>query len=203
MFARHVASVMVLAGATAALVGCSSGGSITSDEMKFTGPHASTFEEIWNQTSSEFAKEVIKDQEITDQEWAETRARMKSCIEDAGMTLDSLEDDGAIVVGFNQVSKERGRADIDVCKEDSGLNAISFLRDQLKTNPENRDIAELVAECLVRANVVEVTYNAEAYRRESQGDVERRPGISYVVDADTGFAALMECNSDPTNSFRN
>jgi hypothetical protein len=59
------------------------------------------------------------------------------------------------------------------------------------TNPENRDVNEIMAECLVREKAVASGYSASDY----QEDV---PQMSFpYLDPQTGPAIFAACNNDP------
>ncbi|MFC5337287.1 hypothetical protein [Leucobacter denitrificans] len=202
---RHISTLLIAGIASFVLIGCSSTDTNSipiPDGISFSGPHAETFEEVWKRTTSDFSREVIKDQRITDQEWAETKSRMEQCISDTGMTLDSIDEDGGTLVSFNSVPPSLGGEKVDECSMSSGLDDIGFLRYQLITNPNNIEPSIIMAECLVRAKVVEPSYSAAQYLEEIDLVSESHPGISYVVDPEIGYDALITCSDDPTNSFQ-
>lgn len=168
----------------------------------FSGPLASDFEKAWKETDSQFVQDVLADEEISEQEWAELETDLDQCLEKSGLELEELEPEGGISVLYQGVPQARGDAAIDVCKETSGLNQLGYIRNELLTNPRGLDPAEAIASCLVRAGVVESSYSAEDYAADMGDGGDDDFPLPFIVDEAAGVAAVEVCNRDPEHSYR-
>lgn len=198
------AAAIALGVAAACLVGCTVVGNppvapMRSDDVfdpsepppAFAGPYAAEFSEAWRGADLAFVRDVLYDESISDEEWAEVGTRMESCFAQYGMTFLGFEADGSYGVDPGEVDSDRTQELLAACEAQSGERWLSYLRDALRTNPENRDFFELVAACLVAAGAVAQGYEGEDYRVDiATGDVP-------LIDPVGGRETASRCNADP------
>ncbi|REJ06380.1 hypothetical protein DY023_06260 [Microbacterium bovistercoris] len=157
----------------------------------FSGAYKSEFEQAWNESESDFVHEVIADQEITDEEWAEVATRISKCVESKGMTFKGFLDDGGYEVDTGSLSGDEANALLPACEDESGETWLNHLRRQLASNPDNTPAEERVVQCLIRNSVVAGDYTAEDYLKDA-------PQQSFpYLEPDTGIDGLRACSANP------
>ena len=189
-FWRSVVTVVLGAAATT-LVGCGAEPHTAPAAPAFTGPYASDFTQAWDESDSDFVREVLRDERISDQEWAEVGTRITDCFSRNGVTFLGFEDDGSYSIDPGSVDASRANELLAECEGDSGEDWIGYLRNQSLRNPENLDLDQLTADCLVDRRAVAPDYTVEDYRR----DVESQ-GFPYL-DPVAGPEIFAGCNRDP------
>jgi hypothetical protein len=143
----------------------------------FTGPWASRFQQIWDDTAdAPLARAVISDEVITPAELEEVRAAFVACMKDFGFKDVVVERGGEGNYGGNDsVSYDPANpnAYIDQVREiEQACSApveyidIVSLDYAIWQNPQNRDFYEITAECLVRLGVEEPGYSGEDFRAD-------------------------------------
>jgi hypothetical protein len=204
--AARTAVVAIIVAATASLVACSSPPSASLSDAPFdaaesppdfAGPYAAEYLEAWRDTDLAFVRDVLRDEAISDQEWTEVGLRMESCFAQHGIVFLGFEPDGGYAVDPGAIDGDRTQELLVVCEEDSGERWLSYLRHQLRINPANTELSELVAACLVRASAVMPGYSAEDYRRDSAA------GEVPLLDPVAGHQALSRCTNDPLDLLGN
>lgn len=199
---KGVAAVAALMVTAATLIACSPSApppSVSSDAAldptektpAFTGPYAAEFAEAWRETDLDFVRDVIRDERITDQEWVEMSTRRESCFARYGMTFLGFEPEGGYAVNPGPVDGDRAQDLLAECEEESGERWLNYLQNSARINPDNVDLSELIAACLVRAGAVPPGYTADHYRRDSAD------GEIPLTDPVGGRQAHNECSSDP------
>lgn len=142
-----VGALLLIAGLTA----CSS------VEPAANGPYSADFEQARQRAVTDFQREVLSDDQITDAEFREVRQRYIECLTDAGMEAAALPD------GSYTISPEpTGEQEVDErrCSEETTF-VIEPLYYLLKVNPDNEDFSALIAECLKQQGVVEAAFTKE------------------------------------------
>lgn len=160
---------------------------------EFSGPFAAEYRDAWEDSGDEFVHGVLADEQISDREWAEVSERMTVCFDSKQIAFEGYAQDG----GYSATPRDRemptdalnGAA--DECEVQSGHRWIGLLRGVERMNPENRDVSEIMAECLVETGAVAPGYSAEDYRRDSES------GAVPLLDPTTGEKQLTGCGSDP------
>lgn len=163
----------------------------TVDVPDFSGPYAAEFAETYRGAESEFVREALSDEEISDAEYAEMTERFRKCLEGVGITFNGFDETGAYTTTYAP-NRDDTRDLVDQCVRESGQDAIGLLRDIMSVNPENRDMAEVMAECLVREGAVAPGYGAEDYVADTQSRFADRELLSDELET-----ALTSCSTDP------
>ncbi|QTX03531.1 hypothetical protein [Agromyces archimandritae] len=158
----------------------------------FDGPYASEFRDAWTNYGNPFVHGVIADEEISDAEFAEILARLTTCVEGAGMLVTSHDAHGYRVdMNGRGEDPEPANADLDACDMESGWFPLSIIRAQMQSNPQNEDMNEIMAACMVQNGVVADGYTAKEFARDN-------PERSFpFLDPKTGDRAFTECQNDP------
>lgn len=154
-----LASAAVIA---ALLAGCSttaytpehpaSGGEIP----QFSGPHAAQIAEHYREAESDFFREVIADEKVTEAEFLESAERNKQCLIDQGFTGIIFHKDGTSQYDVRTDISEEEESQLSVqCAEESGYIYTSIWYFTLTANPDNIDWKTAERDCLVNAGVLE------------------------------------------------
>ena len=178
------------------LSACSQSGGFSSDKVGpedtpiFEGTYAEEYRQAWTNSDEPFVREVIRDQKVTDQELAEAVKRLGDCFDSQGMELLEYEHDGAYSVDPGEISGERSNELMVECENSSGEAVLGRLRYSEQTNPENRDIDEIMHECLVRVGAVPASYSIEEYRHDN-------PTYDFPFVVEDGSALYDKCVAEP------
>lgn len=169
----------------AALVGCA-----PIDVPAFSGPWSAQFEQAYTATSNTFVRQAIEDGVVDDDEYAEMFERLRSCLDDVGITLTlhghSYRWD--IPQGSNA---DQTNQHFDRCSVEAGEDYIGWLYYGVKRNPKNLDEFEIVSACLVRNGVVAESYSAADYANDN--DKRTYP----FFDQEAGERVHEKCLDDP------
>lgn len=199
----RVWTALVVSSALAvALVGCGStthvdgqpaesSSTFTGEVPDFAGPYAADFAHAYASTTSDFVREVLKDGQITDAEYAEMTADFTSCLADQGITFKGFDADG----GFGTSNAPNGgdtHEIVNQCSSSAGEDFIGALYSFTKTNPDNLDSATIVKDCLIRKGVVPPDYSAEEFAQDNTGRFADFGNLSDDLQK-----ALVSCSSDP------
>ena len=159
---------------------------------EFTGPWAEFISTAYSEAKSDFAKEVLRDGKVTESEVSEMKSRFEGCLTDKGFTDFEYYKNGGYAVRYPAgVTEKKGQELERACSESSGEDAISGVYFQMIRNPDNLDENKIIAECLVRNGVVEKSYSAKDYQKESETD-----NIKFIPGKG-GDAVHHECQLDP------
>ena len=182
----------------AALTGCASLGE--------DAPHqwAEEFAHAREQTTSQFAQDVLADDEISDEEYQETKQRYIQCFADAGYPGASFDEGDTFSLpdqGYTHDDVQRLRRECDAAL---GFNYLQSLYLETRQNPSNEDPSSLIASCLVRHEVVDPSYQGKDYDADlerffssSAEDADPAEAITYT-DPERGPEAFYQCATDPS-----
>lgn len=134
---------------------------------KLSGPgYADVFAKLREESSSEFVRQVLADDVITQAERDEARALFVSCVNASGtLTATDLGADWEFS-GPGASSSEAVHSVIDPCELTTGASVISMYFRVTQGNPQNIDPYELMALCLKKKGVVEPSYSAQDYEHD-------------------------------------
>lgn len=163
-----------------------------SDAPSFSGPFAAEYTQAWGESESEFVRQTIADEKITESEWSEVESRMASCFADAGATFEGHTPQGGYSAQKNSLSSKRMNQVMTSCEISSGEHLIGFLWFSAQKNPENIPPEIIISECMIRTGVVASDYTPEDFLRDN-ATME----FPYL-DPDTGPQGFLACNEDPT-----
>lgn len=184
---------VVAAGCSTAETPSSADGTLAGpDSPDFSGPFAAEFTQAWEDSDSEFVRQVIADEQITEREWAEVESRMASCFADAGATFEGHTPQGGYAAQKNSLSSERMNEVMASCEVTSGEHLIGFLWFSAQKNPQNVPPEIIITECMVRTGVVAPDYTSEDFLRDNA-----TMAFPYLDD-ETGPQGFLACNEDPT-----
>jgi len=209
---KHSICVISLSGITLSLISCSdpreedilihgedslANNPISLEDVPdFSGPWASQFTEEYIRAESDFVREVLADEKITDQELAEMRSKFTECLMGYGFTEISFEPSGGFSLkDLTGMDDELSNDRVLECSNESGESSVGALHSWIRRNPDNLDEHEIMAACLVRKGVVDPSYGAKDYTESF--DTESFP----YFDQAAGEAARRSCNLDPLGLY--
>jgi hypothetical protein len=136
----------------------------------FHGPWAESFNEAWKASQTDGQRAILADENVTASENLALQSEFSRCLHSAGVAI-TRSDEGA----FSASPGAPGRDPRSVAQpvsqcEQRSTGLISSLYYQSRSNPDNRDVYELMAACLVREHIVEQGYSAADYRRDFESD---------------------------------
>lgn len=157
----------------------------------FTGPHAEHYLDAWNDTNLDFVRDVIRDERVSDQEWAEVVERMDRCFAGLGIDFLGFEPDGGYAVHPGDMDPDLANDNLAVCELESGEAWIGLLRSEAAINPEGLDFDQLVLDCMIDRGAVDSSYALEEYRRDYVST-----SFPYI-DPISGEQIWSDCHRDP------
>ncbi|MDR1450702.1 MAG: hypothetical protein LBI84_11010 [Propionibacteriaceae bacterium] len=163
--------------------------------VDFTGPWANEFRRAYEKASDPLARSILRDGKVTEEEAAQTGVSFQGCLEGVGFTGVVIEDDGSMTVVPPPAMKDDFEAYNSLVQEcDGGWRDIFYLYSYVKGNPDNVDVAQIMAECLVRIGLRPAGYTAADYWSDFSGDALDYP---WGSPEELMFRA---CNSDPAHA---
>lgn len=154
----------------------------------FRGPWSAAFAEAWSNSNNQLQRTILSDEKISERENQEMQDRFVSCMARLGAAV-TWDNAG----GFHIASKDDADRDEETTEsvtrcESETTGPISQLFYQVRSNPDNRDIYELIASCLVSKRLVEASYSARDYQSDFESD---------TLPFSPTDEAFKECNVDP------
>lgn len=150
------------------LAGCADEGSTPADH-----PWATEIEAAQKRATSQFEKDVLSDGMVTASEKDEAHQRWVTCMVDRGNKAAIELDDAGNEVYVTEASVEdsdQTNTDNVLCA-DGTVKIIPRLYKAMQKNPNNRDVNELYAECLVRHGLVQPPFTGSDFS-EAMADSE-------------------------------
>lgn len=175
------AIAVVLAGMAVlgALAGCSSSTPKTAQSLSLDGPWASEFQKGFADAKSEWERDVLRDGIVTATEYQQSRAHVRSCLGDAGLTI-TWNESGGFSLGSKSGSYpddffDRADPILQQC-ESQWAGWIPVLFEQVRRNPEKKDEGTIQVACLKAAGLVDKTYSKQRWSRDNEtGDLPFDP----------------------------
>lgn len=144
---KNTTSAIAAAGALLVVFGL---GACSAKEPVSNVPYAAEFEQARQNAKSDFQREVLSDNVITDEEFREVRQQYIGCLADAGIKAtanpNGQYDFDVAPTGAQEEAEQK-------CSDET-TRSIEGLYSALKVNPENEDFSALAAECLRSRGVV-------------------------------------------------
>lgn len=156
---------------------------------KYSGPYAAELASAWQESDSDFVREVIADEKISDQEWSETGTRMTECLAAKGLKFEGFNDEGGYRVGPTSVSDPDKI--MDDCETDTGAFWLLKLRIGMMSNPSNEPIEEIMTECLIRNGAVDSSYTKEQYLQDN-------PSLGFPFMGTDKESIFWSCTDNPS-----
>ncbi|WP_353708225.1 hypothetical protein ABRQ22_00700 [Cellulosimicrobium sp. ES-005] len=161
------------------------------DVPAFDGPYAAEFTAFYSDAGSDFARQALADEEITDAEYAEMEEKFRTCLEAEGVTFSGFEPDGSYEASPLPDGSDPYEV-VKTCERESSADTVGALHDIMASNPDNLDVPTIMAECLVRREVVPAGYAADDYLTDMEGRFSDLAALSTELRE-----ALTSCSSDP------
>ncbi len=162
----------------------------------------SELEAVKQKDISDFAKKVLEDNVITEEEAAQARSNYVSCVNSSGrLTATSLSDGGYEFTG-PAIDTEEYHTITDQCSKETSSHIVTMYFNSMRKNPKNIDSNELTAHCLVKHHVVEPTYSGtdyendleEYFRKEVKPEEGVRVALSFT-DPQRGPDVYDRCST--------
>jgi hypothetical protein len=152
-------------------------------------PYAAEVDQARNEATTEATREILKDDVITAAEYGQVKDASVQCMRDQGLSVEITEEGGLSFehVGSNWDTTQeetdaweaRITSTMDECEGKFDLAAIESLYWSVTDNPQNTDLLQAVADCLVRGGHRDEGYDKEDYIEEAS-----RYGTSVNTAAD-------------------
>lgn len=155
-----------------------------------TGLYASEFKQAREAATTDFERDILADEKITDAEYQEARERLKSCVAERGFELELLVD-GGTSIPYSQGEEAALDSAILECEATTVVN-IEWLYWDVRKNPEKLDFDELSAECLRKTGLVGSDFDGKEFD-------ETFSNPQY----DTGDPRVSKCINDPLAQLSN
>lgn len=154
----------------------------------FRGPWSTAFAEAWSNSNNQLQRRILSDEEISERENQELQDRFVSCMARLGAAVTWDTDGGFHIASHDDADRSSETTESVTRCESETTGPISPLFYQVRSNPDNRDIYELIASCLVSKKLVESTYSARDYQSDFESD---------TFPFSPTDKAFKECNVDP------
>jgi hypothetical protein len=172
---------------SAVLAGCSAPGEPAGD------PYRPVVEQAAERATSDLERAVFADYKVTRGEYEEAVARYLRCANGQGVALATIPRAGYYNYTFPQ-SAEAERIVNDCVRGTTELIEPIFVA--VLTNPNNRDLDDMIAECVVRKGLVSRGYSGADIKEEKRAAIREKREIDFPFDEeDDRFAA---CVADPS-----
>jgi hypothetical protein len=160
--------------------------------VTFTGPWAHEFAERYEESTSPFVRQLLRDGRLTDGELAEVTEKYRRCLQAAGITLDGQAADGGTQFSFPlSMSADDADREANKCGSTSGEDAVAGLYFDVRRNPAHQDESAIMAACLVKKKLVPAEYDASRYAADSAS------GAFPFAGRPEADARFQECVADP------
>jgi hypothetical protein len=175
--------VLVAAGVIVAVGACSS------EESTDDNPYAAEFAAGLERATSDFEREVLSDLEITRAEYEEAVSRYVECAAEQGLSVAPVPQGGYYTFSFRPTS-DSDRI-MDECRPGT-IDVIEPIYVSTVRNPNNENLEDLQAACLVRKGLAPAGFTGEDYHEAMFGGPE--PDFPF----DTEDPRFRECLTNPS-----
>ena len=153
-------------------------------------PYAAELEQARKEVTTDLQRAVLEDGKVTDAEFSEIEQDAVRCVADRGYKLTVTDGGYQLTMpngeGFDSSADgDLANAVQDECFAER-MGWVESLYNAMRQNPERQDVPTLLADCLVRAGVVDAPFNGQDYNEA-------------IMDPpwDTEDARVLECSVDP------
>lgn len=160
---------------------------------EFSGPWAAEFSRTYAGATSDFVREALADERISDAEHARAVEAFTTCLAEIGIEFRGFDTQNG---GYSTSTAPHGQDTHELvsgCEASSGYGDIGMLHDVVTTNPENLDMPTLIAQCLVREGVVPAGYSGSDYDTDAAQWYADPEGLP-----DELAESLLACTHDPS-----
>lgn len=196
------ALLLAIAAITIGLAGCTATTADSPDNSQppksaevqapeFSGPYKDDLKQAWVESNSDFVREVLADQIVSDQEWAEVVSAMDKCFTENGLSFKGFDDGGGYSLGPASISSDEINDIQLTCEKRSGESWLNFFRYAATKNPDRIPAEQALTACLIKHGAVAPDYTPEQF-------IEDSPGMNFPFkDEDKGEEIFKQCNMDP------
>jgi hypothetical protein len=159
--------------------------------LDVSGPWAVEFQQAYAQAHSDYERGVLRDGTVTAVEYEQTKQHVRSCLGDAGYTIEWDARGGFELGSASGTYPDDFFAESDPVLrscESRWVGSITYLFEQVRRNPEKKDEAAIQLSCLRRAGLVDPAYSRERLQRDTEKDT-----LPYDATSD----AAQRCAVDP------
>lgn len=134
---------------------------------EFQGPWAQEFGRAYIDSDSDFARAILEDEVVTDQENSEAYSRYRECDAALGIELGPEEVGGGSTFKFPpELGSAAAVAADNECSMQSGQAFVSAMYWAIRTNPDNVDHTTLLIDCLIDVGILERGYPRDGFQRD-------------------------------------
>lgn len=165
----------------------------TSENMAGEMP---TFEGAWSDLflsvysspqATDEQRTVLADGVITDAEYTQLRGDFAQCLKDLGLTVELFPGGGFSVDEGSNLNESQISDDAVPRCEQRTVGSVGLLYEQIRRNPDQKDEATIVVECLRKHDLVGASYTPAEYQR----DLDAYTGLDW------NSTAVLACSQDP------
>jgi len=193
MRAQHLGSVPAAFAVGCLIAACLSSCSGGPTREPIADPYQAAFDEALAEAGSDFVADVLRDGEISAEEYRESMSRFAACLGDAGFEAVVVNQDNGLIAVNVPAQPPLPRSVEDTCAR-QWQGGIPGLYEGVTTNPDNMPWYDLLAACLVHQGVVPQGFTGDDMRafEESAGEVTFRDtgDVEIVLDGSTGAPTL-------------
>lgn len=155
------------------------------------GSYAAMFDQARQEATSDFERQVLDDNQITRVEYDEAVQHFVKCFTDKGINVKAEDQDGFYRFSTTTDDDARFQQEEGTCAEGT-VALIEPLYIQTQQNPNNQDMSQLTADCLVNTGLADPSFDGEKFEElMSQGQNAKWP-------FDTEDPRFPQCINNPT-----
>lgn len=134
-----------------------------SSEPTPEAPYAAEYAAAMAETKSDYVITILEDYKITVAELRDAQSQTETCLSKAGIHAKYVESEFGInnLTTSGNLSSDQ-ELSLSEC-ERKWMGEVGLLYERTITNPNNEDFASLVAQCLIKENLVEPGFTGEDY----------------------------------------
>lgn len=162
---------------------------------EFNGPWAEEFRFRYGLVPDNEIRQMLADEEISDAEKQVVTARFRSCLANHQIEFDDFKPGGGYDFSFPEsLPSERANAFADECSRSEGVDSVIHLYFVTRSNPNNEDMSDAIAACLVRAGLVGPGFTGEDYKQPDWPE-------KWRVDETQQYPIESRCQQDPEHAY--
>lgn len=164
------------------LAGCSSG----SDP----DPYAARFAQAMAATDNEFVRQVLSDGKISASELQDAQQRTLDCMSAAGAPGSFDTDEyGLASLSFSGDLSAAQNVDVATCSIEWSNDIVALYNDKTQ-NPNNADLDDLVASCLVRKGLAPEGFTGQDYKQLAESNSVHMDTSTMDTDQNGGMVII-------------
>lgn len=162
---------------------------------EFTGPWAEEFRFRYGLAPDDEVREMLADEQVSDAEKQVVTDRFRNCLAGHNIAFDDFKPGGGYDFSFpDSIDNETANRLADDCSRSEGVDAVIHLYFVTRNNPNNEDLSEEIAACLVRGGLVPSGFTGEDYKKPDWAE-------TWKVDETQQYSIESRCQQDPKHAF--